>query len=179
MVCWKVAERNSEALSLITRSSRQPRLARSAATCRARALVHWAEGVRLVTWRVAQAYAEATSMAVYCHTVPFSPAQAADAAAIQLHQLPGMINLQVPLRHRRGPLRLGGAGGYLPTSGPRTSDALACRLGAEALALADRQQVTTNLQDVRRLRLDLEPWRDTQAVRELDDQLAAVGSTGA
>jgi tetratricopeptide (TPR) repeat protein len=51
----------------------------------------------------------------------------------------------------------------------------ACRIGADALALADRQQVTTNLQDVRRLRLDLEPWRDTQAVRELDEQLAAVG----
>jgi hypothetical protein len=32
---------------------------------------------------------------------------------------------------------------------------------------------------VRRLRLDLEPWRDTQAVRELDDQLAAVGGTEA
>jgi hypothetical protein len=28
---------------------------------------------------------------------------------------------------------------------------------------------------VRRLRLDLEPWRDTQAVRELDEQLVAVG----
>jgi hypothetical protein len=26
-----------------------------------------------------------------------------------------------------------------------------------------------------RLRLDLEPWRDTQAVRELDEQLAAFG----
>ena len=51
----------------------------------------------------------------------------------------------------------------------------ACRIGADALALADRQQVTTNLQDVRRLRLDLEPWRGTQAVRELDQQLAAVG----
>jgi hypothetical protein len=38
-----------------------------------------------------------------------------------------------------------------------------------------RQQVTTNLQDVRRLRLGLAPWRDTQAVRELDEQLAAVG----
>jgi hypothetical protein len=45
-----------------------------------------------------------------------------------------------------------------------------------APALAERQQVTTNLQDVRRLRLDLEPWRDTQAVRELDEQLATVGS---
>jgi hypothetical protein len=38
-----------------------------------------------------------------------------------------------------------------------------------------RQQVTTSLQDVRRLRLDLAPWRDTEAVRELDEQLAAVG----
>jgi hypothetical protein len=54
MVAWKVAERNSLALSLITRSSRQPRLARSAATWRARALVQVAEGLRLVTWRVAQ-----------------------------------------------------------------------------------------------------------------------------
>ncbi len=51
----------------------------------------------------------------------------------------------------------------------------ACRIGSDALALADRQQVTTNLQDVCRLRLDLEPWRDTQAVRELDEQLAAIG----
>jgi len=51
----------------------------------------------------------------------------------------------------------------------------ACRIGADALALADRQQVTTNLQDVRRLRLDLEPWHDTQAVRELDERLALVG----
>jgi hypothetical protein len=50
----------------------------------------------------------------------------------------------------------------------------ACRIGADALALADRQQVTTNLQDVRRLRLDLEPWRDTHAVKELDEQLAAI-----
>jgi len=51
----------------------------------------------------------------------------------------------------------------------------ACRISADALALADRQQVTINLQDVRRLRLDLEPWRHTEAVRELDEQLAAVG----
>ena len=54
MVAWKVVERNSEALSLMTRSSRQPRLARSAATWRARALVQKAEGLRRVTWRVAQ-----------------------------------------------------------------------------------------------------------------------------
>jgi transcriptional regulator with XRE-family HTH domain len=53
----------------------------------------------------------------------------------------------------------------------------ACRIGADALQLAERQQVTTNLQDVRRLRLDLQPWHDTRAVRELDKQLAAVGRT--
>jgi hypothetical protein len=52
----------------------------------------------------------------------------------------------------------------------------ACRIGADALALADGQQVTANLQDVRRLRLDLEPWRNTQAVQELDEQLAAASS---
>jgi len=54
IVAWKVAERNSLALSLITRSSFQPRSARSAATCRASWLVHCAEGLRLVTYRVAQ-----------------------------------------------------------------------------------------------------------------------------
>jgi hypothetical protein len=48
------------------------------------------------------------------------------------------------------------------------------QIGADALALADRQQVTTNLQDVRRLRVDLQPWHDTQAVKELGEQLAAV-----
>ena len=51
------------------------------------------------------------------------------------------------------------------------------RIGSEALALAERRRVTMNLQDVRRLRLDLEPWRDTQAVRELDEQLAVVGAS--
>jgi hypothetical protein len=44
IVCWKLAERNSWALSLITRSSCQPRAARSAATVPARALVQTAEG---------------------------------------------------------------------------------------------------------------------------------------
>jgi tetratricopeptide (TPR) repeat protein len=51
----------------------------------------------------------------------------------------------------------------------------ACRLGSEALDLAARQQVAPNLQDVRRLRMELEPWRKTRAVRELDDQLALAG----
>jgi hypothetical protein len=52
-------------------------------------------------------------------------------------------------------------------------------IGADALALADRQQVTTNLQDVRRLRVDVEPWRDMQAIRELDEQITAVGEAHA
>jgi hypothetical protein len=51
----------------------------------------------------------------------------------------------------------------------------ACRLGSEALDLAARQQVAPNLQDVRRLRMELEPWRKMPAVRELDDQLALAG----
>jgi len=51
----------------------------------------------------------------------------------------------------------------------------ACRLGSEALDLAARQQVAPNLQDVRRLRLDMEPWRKTRAVKELDEQLALAG----
>jgi hypothetical protein len=41
--------------------------------------------------------------------------------------------------------------------------------------LETRLNAKLNLQDVRRLRLDLEPWRDTHSVRELDEQLAAVG----
>jgi transcriptional regulator with XRE-family HTH domain len=51
----------------------------------------------------------------------------------------------------------------------------ACRLGGDALGLATRQQVGPNLQDVRRLRLELEPWRNSRAVKELDEQLGLVG----
>jgi transcriptional regulator with XRE-family HTH domain/tetratricopeptide (TPR) repeat protein len=51
----------------------------------------------------------------------------------------------------------------------------ACRLGIDALGLAAQQQVGPNLQDVRKLRLELQPWRDSRAVKELDEQLAAVG----
>jgi tetratricopeptide (TPR) repeat protein len=51
----------------------------------------------------------------------------------------------------------------------------ACRLGGDALGLATRQQVGPNLQDVRRLRLELEPWRTSRAVKELDEQLRLVG----
>ena len=51
----------------------------------------------------------------------------------------------------------------------------ACQLGSDALTLAARQQVGPNLQDVRKLRVELEPWRDSYAVKELDEQLAQVG----
>ena len=53
----------------------------------------------------------------------------------------------------------------------------ACRIGSDALELADRQQVSTNIQDFRRLRLDLQPWHDARVVRELDAQLTAVSRT--
>jgi tetratricopeptide (TPR) repeat protein len=52
----------------------------------------------------------------------------------------------------------------------------ACELGTEALGIAAQQEVQPNLQDVRKLRLDLEPWRDSQAVKDLDEQLRAVGA---
>ena len=52
----------------------------------------------------------------------------------------------------------------------------ACELGAEALGIAAQQEVQPNLQDVRKLRLDLEPWRNSQAVKDLDEQLRAVGA---
>jgi len=50
-----------------------------------------------------------------------------------------------------------------------------CKLGAYALTLAARQQVGPNLQDVRKLRMELEPWRNSRPVKELDEQLALVG----
>jgi tetratricopeptide (TPR) repeat protein len=52
----------------------------------------------------------------------------------------------------------------------------ACELGTEALGMAVQQEVQPNLQDVRKLRLDLEPWRDSQAVKDFDEQLRAVGA---
>ena len=52
----------------------------------------------------------------------------------------------------------------------------ACELGAEALGIAAQQEVQPNLQDVRKVRLDLEPWRDSQAVKDFDEQLRAVGA---
>jgi tetratricopeptide (TPR) repeat protein len=52
----------------------------------------------------------------------------------------------------------------------------ACELGVEALGIAAQQEVQPNLQDVRKLRLDLEPWSDSQAVKDFDEQLRAVGA---
>jgi tetratricopeptide (TPR) repeat protein len=52
----------------------------------------------------------------------------------------------------------------------------ACELGVEALGIAAQQEVQPNLQDVRKLRLDLEPWRDSQAVKDFDEQLRVVGA---
>jgi hypothetical protein len=52
----------------------------------------------------------------------------------------------------------------------------ACELGVEALGIAAQQEVQPNLKDVRKLRLDLEPWRDSQAVKDFDEQLRAVGA---
>jgi ATP/maltotriose-dependent transcriptional regulator MalT len=51
----------------------------------------------------------------------------------------------------------------------------ACQLGTDALALATQQEVAPNLQDVRKLRLELEPWRDSRPVRSLDERLALAG----
>jgi hypothetical protein len=51
----------------------------------------------------------------------------------------------------------------------------ACRLGGDALGLATRQQVGPNLQDVRRLRLELEPWRDSRAVKSWTSSSASSG----
>jgi hypothetical protein len=51
----------------------------------------------------------------------------------------------------------------------------ACQLGTDALGLATQQEVGPNLQDVRKLRIELEPWRDSGPVRTLDDRLALAG----
>jgi transcriptional regulator with XRE-family HTH domain len=51
----------------------------------------------------------------------------------------------------------------------------ACQLGGDALGLATQQEVAPNLQDVRKLRVELEPWRDSAPVRRLDERLALAG----
>jgi tetratricopeptide (TPR) repeat protein len=47
----------------------------------------------------------------------------------------------------------------------------ACRLGSKALQLARTQAVQPNLDDIRALRRQLEPWKDAVPVRQLDEQL--------
>jgi transcriptional regulator with XRE-family HTH domain len=51
----------------------------------------------------------------------------------------------------------------------------ACQLGTDALGLATQQEVGPNLQDVRKLRVELEPWRESGPVRSLDERLALAG----
>jgi hypothetical protein len=67
----------------------------------------------------------------------------------------------------------------LPTSGPRTSDAPARApedAGLSALVCGDSPRTPGRpLAGRLRLRLDLEPWRDTQAITDLDELLAAFG----
>lgn len=48
----------------------------------------------------------------------------------------------------------------------------ACRHASAALTMAADLQVQPNLQDVYRIRRDLNPWADTTSVRDLDRQLA-------
>jgi hypothetical protein len=48
----------------------------------------------------------------------------------------------------------------------------ACQHTRQALAMAADLQVEPNLQDVYRIRRDLQPWADTTAVRDLDRRLA-------
>src|SRR4051812_21336726 len=88
---WTVAPkslaRNSEPLSVVTSPSFQPAAASSAAT-RCNSWLVWRElGLRSVACSSAQQNAEATSMAVYCQTVPLVP-----------------LNLAAP-RRRRGSRR--------------------------------------------------------------------------
>ncbi|HZU18131.1 MAG TPA: helix-turn-helix transcriptional regulator [Candidatus Dormibacteraeota bacterium] len=54
----------------------------------------------------------------------------------------------------------------------------ACELGGEALAVGLRTESRLGLQRVRELRRRLEPWSGAQAVRDLDRQLQAAGTTG-
>jgi hypothetical protein len=51
----------------------------------------------------------------------------------------------------------------------------ACRFGADALVLTERQQVTSNLEDLCRLVSILSPGATCRRSGELDEQLAAVG----
>lgn len=49
-----------------------------------------------------------------------------------------------------------------------------CEVAAEAVVLADRTRAAVGLQRLRQLRAELEPWRDSTAVRELDARILFV-----
>jgi hypothetical protein len=89
-------ERNSETSSLITASRCQPRAARSLATRCANAEAQCADGVRGVTcssthvWR-RQRRSPSTA------TRAFGAGEPADAEAVHLHHLAGMIHVDAPL----------------------------------------------------------------------------------
>jgi tetratricopeptide (TPR) repeat protein len=50
----------------------------------------------------------------------------------------------------------------------------ACEVAAEAVILAGQTRAAVGLQRLRQLRAELEPWRDTAAVRELDARILLV-----
>lgn len=60
---------------------------------------------------------------------------------------------------------------YAQDDALRSDIAEACRLGSEALKIANSQAVEPNVQDVRWLRRRLERWSGEPAIRELDEQL--------
>ena len=72
-MCVKARERNSEPLSVIAASSCQPAWASSRATRSTRVEQCLAIGLRALVCSSAHAKPEATSIAVYCQTVPFVP----------------------------------------------------------------------------------------------------------
>jgi hypothetical protein len=105
MVAWKVAERNSLALSLITRSSRQPRLARSAATWRARALVQVAEGLCLGDLEGGPGVGRGDVDGGVLLDRALSATEAADSEAIELDELARMMHVQMALGRRGRPFK--------------------------------------------------------------------------
>src|SRR3989442_1515329 len=128
------ADRNSEALSVMTFSSSQPREARSAATRRASSEVHRALGLRGVRCSSAQQWAEATSIAVYCHTAPLAPGE---GRAPLLHErrglvghlgpptLPGPQDLRAEPEHLSPPpVVRGGVDPHGPAGGPGVAELL-------------------------------------------------------
>jgi hypothetical protein len=79
-----------------------PAAAASSAATRCNSSLVWRErGLRSVACSLAHQNAEATSIALYCQTVPFGPAQPADVEAVQLHLLARLGGVDVTLRRRQ------------------------------------------------------------------------------